>query len=197
MDCLKSYFKRLGLQYSLIRVSNGEETLIKKIIGIPPNHTKMPYDCIVFYPEAPILKGDILINPSGDRYYVTQTETEVIDKHNSRLIASVQRTPETSHVAQYVFNIGAAYGSIIGNPASATINYVQVVDDIKKQLENSETPDKQELCEVIKLLEQITSNQQPVKQGMFSKFSAAMERNSWFTASVTAALLSWLLSQTL
>lgn len=94
-----------------------------------------------------------------------------------------------------MFNIGNAYGSVIGTQQNVSLNYENSLQAAKEQLESSDSPDKEELQHIISLLEMITRNQLPPQKGLLSKFSAVMERNSWITGTVTSALLSWLTSQ--
>lgn len=64
-----------------------------------------------------------------------------------------------------------------------------------EQIENSTSPDKEELQQIINLLEMVLNNQVPAQKGLLSKFSAVLERNSWITGSIASALLSWLTTQ--
>ncbi len=97
--------------------------------------------------------------------------------------------------ASSIFNIGTAYGSVIGTQSTVNMTYNESIQNAKQQLEASNSPDKEELTQVINLLEMIVNNQVPAQKGIFSRFSAVLERNSWITGSITSALLGWLTSQ--
>ena len=75
------------------------------------------------------------------------------------------------------------------------MNYNDSIQDAKKQLENSTSPDKEDLKQIINLLEMVVNNQVPVSKGLFSRFSEVMERNSWITNSISSALINWLTTQ--
>ena len=94
-----------------------------------------------------------------------------------------------------VFNIGTAYGSVIGTQQSVTVNYKDSLRATKKQIEDSDSPDKEELQQIISLLEMMVNNQLPPQKGLLSKFSAVLERNSWITSPIASVLISWLTSQ--
>lgn len=93
------------------------------------------------------------------------------------------------------FNIQNAYGSVIGSQSSVVMNYNAAIQNAKKEIEASNSPDKEDLDKIISLLEMIVNNQLSPQKGLFSKFSSVMERNSWITGTITSTLLGWLTSQ--
>ncbi len=85
--------------------------------------------------------------------------------------------------------------NIFGSGNTATINYNNSIQDIKKAIAESESTDKEELKQIVSLLEMVVNNQVPASKGLFSRFSEVMERNSWITGSIAGALLPWLTMQ--
>ena len=72
---------------------------------------------------------------------------------------------------------------------------IEEMINAKKEIEASNSPDKEDLDKIISLLEMIVNNQLSPQKGLFSKFSSVMERNSWITGTITSTLLGWLTSQ--
>ena len=66
------------------------------------------------------------------------------------------------------------------------------VQEMKSKAESDGGADKEELSEIISLLEKILENKEVPQKGMFAKFSACMERHSWVTSAITSALFTWL-----
>ncbi len=75
-----------------------------------------------------------------------------------------------------------------------SISYNESLSNLKNEVQNSDSTDKEELQEIVQLLEMIVNNKVPASKGIFSKFSEIMERNSWITGSVMSTILSWLTS---
>lgn len=191
--CVNTFIERHGLIYSVERNSvsiaeykgliNREESTNKRYIG--------------FYPNTEIEIGDWLINPTGDRFLVIDKET-ITNMGKPYQLKCMIQTEADSRLANNdatVFNIHNAYGSVIGSQSSVVLNYNDSIQKAKEQIETSNSSDKEELKQIISLLEMITNNQVPVNKGLFSKFSDVMERNSWITSSIASALLSWLTTQ--
>ena len=66
---------------------------------------------------------------------------------------------------------------------------------MKEQVQSSSSPDKDDLQQLLSLLEMLVNDRIPAQKGMFSKFSDVMERNSWITSAISSTLLGWLMSQ--
>lgn len=96
---------------------------------------------------------------------------------------------------QPFFNIENAYSSVIGSQQNVTFNCNDSIQKAKQQIEAINSPDKEELKQIISLLEMIINNQLPPQKGLLSKFSSVMERNSWITSTLASTLLSWLTAQ--
>lgn len=91
-----------------------------------------------------------------------------------------------------IYNIGTAYGSVIGTANTATINYQTNFQELRERAEAENAPDKEQVQKLIDLVEMIVNDRIPPQKGLLSKFSETMERHSWITSAVAAALVSWL-----
>ncbi len=100
-------------------------------------------------------------------------------------------TPNTS--TKNIFKIKNATNSVIGTQSNVTMNIGDTIQKTREQIDSSNSPDKEELQEIINLLEKVIKGQTPVKKGLFSKFSDAIQKNSWITSPVTSILLNWLM----
>lgn len=93
------------------------------------------------------------------------------------------------------FHINNAYGSVIGTQQNVTLNYKSSLSQLKSDVNACNSEDKESLQKIVSLLEMILDNQVPPNKGIFSKFSAVMERNSWFTSAVSSTIMGWLMTQ--
>lgn len=191
---LSSLIAKMGQEFSVER--NG---IIVGVCDGALSHDNRGKRRIAFYPEADVLPCDWVIDASGKRFYVEDTETAIImDKTPYAKYAYVLTEIEhgkSEAPPSAVFNIGEAHGSIIGTQANAIVNYADCIVNMRTQIESSDSDDKVELQELVNLFEQITKNKTLPQKGIFSKFSVVMARNSWITNPLASALLSWLASQ--
>ena len=195
MPSLEFFLQRNGISYSIER--NGA-LIHRSLTGVPNTETSSGKKFIGFMPGTDIQQNDILTNPAGEVIYITDTQTQFIHQEQYQLKAYYQTKYEKAYNTQSnspVFNIGTAYGSVIGTQQSVTVNYKDSLRATKKQIEDSDSPDKEELQQIISLLEMIVNNQLPPQKGLLSKFSAVLERNSWITSPIASVLISWLTSQ--
>lgn len=155
------------------------------------------YSTIEFLPNTDIQVNDVLINPSNERVYVSDTHTDYYKGEACKLVADFltdnQKNSQSAQNQQTVFNISNASNSVIGNNNYVVFDYSAEIDKAEQKINTSNTPDKEELQEVIELLRKIVDNQIPVSKGLFSRFSAVMERHSWITNSISSVLLAWLI----
>lgn len=181
-----------GIMYSVIR----SDSKINVCKGLPNSDSDGRY--IGFPADYDVLVGDILIPSSNEKFYVVDTIIDYWEGQPSQKRAYIQTEAEHASSklqATTIFNIGSATGSIIGTQANATLNYKESIQNAKEQIASTDSPDKEELQQIINLLEMVINNQVPPQKGLFSKFSAVMERNSWITGTIASALLSWLTTQ--
>lgn len=195
MPNLEFFLQRNGISYSIER--NGA-LIHRSLTGVPNTETSSGKKFIGFMPGTDIQQNDILTNPAGEVIYITDTQTQFIHQEQYQLKAYYQTKYEKAYNTQSnspVFNIGTAYGSVIETQQSVTVNYKDSLRATKKQIEDSDSPDKEELQQIISLLEMMVNNQLPPQKGLLSKFSAVLERNSWITSPIASVLISWLTSQ--
>ena len=153
---------------------------------------------IGFMPGTDIKPDDVLINPSGDQFYVIETLTDSFSGKPHQLKAYYQTKREhdsNQQACQSVFHIQNAYGSVIGNNNQATINYNSTIENLKDRVSHEASSDKDDMEKIVSLLEMVVNNQVPPTKGLFSKFSEVMERHSWLSNSVAATVLGWLISK--
>ena len=91
-----------------------------------------------------------------------------------------------------VYNIGNAYGSVIGNSSNATINYQMGFQEMRERAAFENTPDREQVEKLISLVEMMVNGEVPAQKGLLSRFSETMEKHSWLTSSISSLLLSWL-----
>ena len=191
----KMLLNQYGQPYSVERNSQ----IISELIGMP-NHEKATAKAYVgFIPGSDLKPGDWIINSVGERFFIKAVVTDLFMKTPNQLKAfyltetefnTQQKTSGTT-----VFNIGTATGSVIGTQSIVNMNYNDSIQDAKKQLENSTSPDKEDLKQIINLLEMVVNNQVPVSTARISRLSEVMVRNSWITNSISSALINWLTTQ--
>lgn len=191
MPDLELFLQQHGIFYIVKR--NGHSQL-----GLPNTEKSTGRKYIGFIPGTDIHLGDSLTNPAGDTFYIVDVQTQFVHQEPYQLKAYYQTEFDKERYAQPsspVFNIGNAYGSVIGTQHTVTFNYKDSLQTAKMQIESSDSSDKEELQRVISLLEMIVNNQLPPQKGLLSKFSSVLERNSWITGSIASTLLGWLTSQ--
>ena len=194
MAPFQTFLNQSGIMFKVER----NNTVVAEIKGLPNQNKQDSRRYVGFMPGSDIQVGDCLVNPSNEKFYVVDTLTTYFFQKPSELQAYYETSAEHSAKAPVqtnIFNIGTATGSIIGTQSAATLNYTQAIESAKAQVETSDSPDKEDLKQVISLLEMIVNNQIPAQKGVLSKFADVIQRNSWITSPVVSILLSWLTSQ--
>lgn len=191
---IETFLRQMGIDYIVKRNSQPDRTE-KGLINTEQSSGRK---YIGFMPGTDIMPDDILVNPSGDLFYVIEILTDSFLKKPHQLKAYYQTKREHELAKQEphaVFNVQNAYGSIIGTNNQATINYNASIGEIKERISHETSPDKEDMEKIISLLEMVVNNQVPPSKGLFSKFSDIMERHSWLSNSVSATILGWLMSK--
>lgn len=194
MSRINNLIERSGILYSVER--NGE--IISQFKGLINTEQSTTKRYIGFYPDVDIQSEDILINPYGDKYHVSNREVQTFAGKPNQLKCFVTSETEYKRHSQSTaptFHIENAYGSVIGTQENVTLNYNESIKNAKELISSSDSEDKEELQQIVSLLEKVVDNQIPIQKGLFSKFSAVMERNSWIAGTISSTLLSWLLTQ--
>lgn len=194
MGILDTFMKIDGEPFSIER--NG--TVVASVIGLM-NHSKATGKKMCnFYPDTDVQQDDWLIREeTRERFYVE--EIQIVRFHGNIESKDVYYLTEREYSDRQcnkntspVFNIQNAYGSVIGTNNTATINYNAAIGEMKQRIDEADSADREELKQIVSLLEMVVNNQVPVQKGLFSKFSAVMERNSWITGAIAGAIMSWL-----
>ena len=193
MTPAQTFIKQRGIIFHVER--NGH--IISDLKGLPNHEQSTSKAYIGFLPNSDVTVGDWLINPSNERFYVKDTITDFFLGEASQLKAYYQTASEvnSSPSATTIFNIGTANGSVIGSQSNVILNYNEALQGIKEQVASTTSSDREELQQIVTLLEMVVNNQVPPQKGLLSKFSAVMERNSWITSAISSTLLGWLTSQ--
>lgn len=174
---------------------NGE--IISTIPGLPNRETATNRQYVGFRPGTDIKVADVVITPANERLYITETQASYFQKHQEEIKAfymteAEKHRKETEQSQSSVYNIGTAYGSVIGTANTATINYKTNFQELRERAELENAPDKEQVQKLIDLVEMIVNGQVPPQKGLLSSFSETMERHSWITSAVASALVSWL-----
>ena len=153
---------------------------------------------IAFPPDTDVCANDWIVDQFGKRYYVEDTHHQMSNNFPFQIKAYYLTEVQLKQKKQEpqnapIFNINSPQNSVIGINSDFTVNnYMDTLNELKKDIVESSSPDKAELQKIVDLLEEILNGNEPIKKGMFAKFKDAMERNSWITGSVASAILSYL-----
>lgn len=183
---ISDFIRMHGIEFTIVR--NGVKVEVTH--GLKDTDAIKRVDCVRFFLGTDVQENDTLIFPDGKEVVVSSVETFYAFQKPDTLIVYYQSKSEAaaSKSANTVFNIGTVTNSVVGsnNIISVTIQEMRIAADQRGGA------DKDELNEIISLLERITGGKEQPREGMFSKFSACMERHSWLSGSIAAALLGWL-----
>lgn len=192
---LLSAFSSMMIEFGVERNKN----IISAHKGLPNHEKSTGYAYIGFEPGTDIKVGDWMINPMNERYYVRDTKTTFFQGKPHTLNAyylTESEYEENQSASSNVFNIGTAYGSIIGTQSSAVLNYNESIENFRRLVDEQENQkEKEQMNQIISLLEMITTDQIPVQKGLFSRFSDLMEKHSWISGTIASTILSWLTTQ--
>ncbi len=195
MNIAEQFIERHGITFQIER--NGQ--IVSHAQGLPNHESATAKAYIGMLKDADVNSGDWLINPENERFYVEDKVSDFAfgEFQQYKLFYLTESEYKHKNTAQdhLTFNIGTANNSVIGTQSVVTINIDSAIKDAKEKIASSNSNDKEELQQIISLLEMVVNNQVPPQKGLFSKFSAVMERNSWITGSISSALLGWLTSQ--
>ena len=195
MSIASRFIQSHGILFQIER--NGE--IITTALGLP-NHDQITAEPFIgMLEDTDVEIGDWRINPNNERFYVKDKISDYafheFQQYKLVYLTEAQYYFKQSMHSVTTFNIQNAYGSVIGSQSSVVMNYNAAIQNAKKEIEASNSPDKEDLDKIISLLEMIINNQLPPQKGLFSKFSSVMERNSWITGTIASTLLGWLTSQ--
>ncbi len=152
-----------------------------------------------FRPGTDIRDHDILRSQvSGEQLHIIESRLDVVGGKPFQQMAFYKTDRElrdegtATVTTPPTFHIENATNSIIGTQASATINIGASLTELRAYIDELNSPDAAELCDLVDAVEaMVTGNQQP-EQGILGRFFGVMQRNSWITGPIGAALVTWL-----
>lgn len=190
----QQFINERGIMFKVER--NG--SIVSELKGLPNHEKSTSRQYIGFMPDSDVQAGDWLINPANERLYVLDTITNFFLQQKSQLKAYYQTVAEhntKTEQATTIFNIENPTNSVIGTQTNVTVNIDNSIHEAKEQVNSSDSEDKEELQQIISLLEMVVNNQVPAQKGLLSKFTSVIQRNSWIASPISSILLNWLLSQ--
>lgn len=122
-------------------------------------------------------------------YVLALTEKgEQFVENGYKILSEVPSSPINN-----IFNIENATNSVIGSQQFVTLNISNAIQKTREQVDLSNSDDKPELQQIINLLEMVVNGNVSAKEGLFSKFTSVIQRNSWITSPISSILLNWLI----
>ena len=150
---------------------------------------------IDFENDVDVKSSDWLINSVGERLYVTEVASLSDYYKSCYYISEYEYNQSKQSNPTFSINANTIENSIIGTQSNAVINLDSQIQKIRSDIDSSDSPDKEELHQIISLLEEISKNGDPVPKNILSRFSAVMERNSWIAGSIASFLLNLFLGR--
>ena len=75
------------------------------------------------------------------------------------------------------------------------MNITSSIQEARERINSSDSDDKEDLKQIINLLEMVVNNQVPAQGGLLSKFSSVIQRNAWISSPISSIVLNWLITQ--
>ena len=155
--------------------------IIATVPGLPNRETATNRQYVGFCPGTDIKIDDVVITPASERLYVTETQASFFQKQQEEIKAFYmteveKKRKENEQRQSNIYNIGTAYGSVIGTANTATINYQTNFQELRERAEAEDAPDKEQVQKLVDLVEMIVNDQIPPQKGLLSKFSETMYR---------------------
>ena len=164
-------YRNSNLLYTKKGLKNTEKGSNKKYIG--------------FYPDVDIQIGDVLSIPNSSvKYYITDIDTSTYNGEIYQIKAYYQNASPSSQTTSTIYNIGNASNSIIGNQQQAILNNSSFsIEDLKKLVELYGNNDKEQLYELVSLLQKSLEDDDFHKSKL-SKFSDLIAKHSWLPTAI-------------
>jgi len=153
-----------------------------------------------FEPDTDVCPGDWLKAGSGKRFYVRDTDVQIVKRQPFALQAYYQMEAEheaaqqQSQVASQTFHIGTAYGSAFGSQ-NVTINVSFDLRSVEIELDRAEEEadrrggtDAEEIKKLIAELREHLHNGEPIEAGKLARFWRVFKEHSWLVSPVLGAL---------
>ena len=156
----ESFLEMQGLDMQIER--DGE--IIATVPGLPNRETATNRQYVGFRPKTDIKIDDVIITPANERLYVTETQASFFQKQQEEIKAFYmteveKKRKETEQRQSNIYNIGTAYGSVIGTANTATINYQTNFQELRERAEAENAPDKEQVQKLVDLVEMIVNVQ--------------------------------------
>lgn len=182
-----------GIMYQVER--NG--SIVSNLKGFPNHEKSTSKKYVGFMPDSDIQPGDWIINPANERLFIADVLTSFIQGEKKQLKAYYKTMSEhnSETKATNIFNIGNASNSVIGTQSVVTMNITSSIQEAKERINSSDSDDKEDLKQIINLLEMVVNNQVPAQGGLLSKFSSVIQRNAWISSPISSIVLNWLITQ--
>lgn len=183
---MRSMFKRnlqtSGKDFTVVRTSETAKGLL------------VNYNCrqhIDFPIELDIHLNDWIVNSIGEKLFVTEIQ-EYSPYKSCYYLSEYEYNSQMPQSTTFNINADKIENSIIGTQTNATISLSNDLEQIRKMIDESSSSDKDELHELLSLLEQQMKTNESIPKGIFSRFSAVMQRNSWISGAISSFLLKLL-----
>lgn len=150
---------------------------------------------IAFPKDTDVCSRDWLSALDNPREEYLVTDTEIVRDQINCYFTTRFEHQNQGHAPSISVTANTITGSIIGAQTFASISLDEQLRGITEEIRKSDSPDKNELLQIIDLLQSIKSSAAPVQKGFLSNFSGAMERNSWITSAIASFLLNLFLRQ--
>ena len=101
-----------------------------------PNHEKATRRAYIgFEPGSDIQIGDVVINPANERFHIIDVRNSFVRAIQIKAysLSETEYTQSREKHETAVYNIGNAYGSVIGNSSNATINYQMGFQEMRER----------------------------------------------------------------
>ncbi len=93
------------------------------------------------------------------------------------------------------FNMGNVYGSVVGTQETATIESPTFdFRVVELEIEERGGADAEDLKRMLAEIRQTLQQEEQLPRGVFARFSALMERNSWIAGSIAQAALQYVIT---
>lgn len=139
-----------------------------------------------------IEKGDVIVNLENEQFYVSDKKTCFANKAAMYIITYTLSEAEYNKMQvsnNPVFNIENINNSIVGTQHNATIFNGASIEDLRDLINQHNSLDRELLKEMIDLIENELSSNNPVKKGFLSKFANVLQNNEWITSPLAAFIL--------
>ncbi|WP_067622868.1 hypothetical protein [Alicyclobacillus acidiphilus] len=169
-----------GERFAVIR----NDELVGTVQGIRNSEDSPKRNYIGLYPNADVQDGDILRSEvSQELLFVEEASPEVVagqlfQRKAFYLTERERKSESVKHSSSTTFNIHNSPGSIIGNQQTATLNYSTSVQDLMALIDQHETPDEEELRQLVEQIKAIMEGSEQAKGGILSRFSEVMQKNT-------------------